>query len=181
MSALLPYISIQLQGEQRLADDLSLLEDDIQRKYCRVALKEGSAPIVAAEKASTAFEDDTGLLRGSIKPYFGRGDRPGRTSVLIGAVTTVGQFLSALRDNEAAKATLKRRLIYKYLGNINAQYLTWYARAVEFGHEPSGWYAKQANAVPVPEHSFARSSFDATVDTAADITIESLADQIESA
>jgi HK97 gp10 family phage protein len=174
MSAISPYFSMIVQGQQELADDLNLLEQNTERKYCRVALRAGAKPIKAAVDASSAYLDRTGLLRSSVRVGAGKGDRPGITSILIRWVTTVGGYIAHLEHDKSRKfaeaAKLRDRLIYKYLGNSEAKYNVYYPRFVEFGHKPN-----------TPPHSFARSSFDATADAAGDIVVESLADQIESA
>jgi HK97 gp10 family phage protein len=182
--SMMPYVSLQVQGTQQLADDFGMLERKDGKVYARKAMKLGAVPIMAAAAASAVYEDRTGLLRMSARAVPGKGDREGRTSILIRWTATVGAFIQHLKEkgfSEKKLADVQRLLIYKYLGNIGARYDVFYARMVEFGHQASGWYANIPGAQFVKAHPFARPAFDATVDTAADIIEESLAAQIESA
>lgn len=184
MPDLMPYYRQEVQGTQELIDSLNAFEDKEVRVMCRKALKEASLPIMEAIGSTSAYQDETGLLRSSDHATAGRGDRPGITSILIRWYAPIGDVIERFQNkgfSDAKVADMKRLLLSKYYGNIGAKYRTFYAVPLEMGHEPSGWYAKQANAEPVPAHSFARTSFDATVDAAAEIAQESLADQISSA
>lgn len=178
MSQIATYFSETLLGGDELIAGLEALDQKIQRKFSRTALRAGQGPMVAAIKAIEEPHSITGLLQSGIRGLAGRGDRPGITSQLISAITDVGGFLQFGTSSSAEKSRLEKNLISKYGGNLGAKYRVYYARAVEMGHEPSGWYAHVAGAVPVPPHPFARPGFDETVDESADIIEQSLSDQI---
>lgn len=192
MSLLSPYYSYEVLGSAELLDGYDSLERKTQRQFSRKALQAGQKPIISAMRDTAGFEDRTGLLRSSIRGAAGKGDRPGITSQLIAPVTTVGQFLENAfsggpglsegmnpgMGSGPGRAKLAALLISKYGGNIGAKYRTYYARFVEFGHQPSGWYAKMKGAKRVPEHPFARPAFDEQVDQSADVIENSLVEQI---
>lgn len=184
MPELLPYYRVDVQGAQELIDSLDAFEKKELRGICRKALKDASAPILAAIGSTNVYQNETGLLRSSDHVAGGRGDRPGITSMLISWYAPIGDVIERFEKkgfSNAKVADMKRLLVSKYLGNTTAKYRTFYAVPLEVGHEPSGWYANQADAQPVEPHPFARTSFDATVDAAAEIAENSLADQISSA
>lgn len=166
-----PTTSLVILGSEELRRALSDIEPNIQRQYARRALRAGGMPLLAAMRSR--IKSRTGLLAGSLKLRAGRGDRKGRTSLLISANVTAAAMAS--HYERIGRRGKMNELRDRYKNRENASYKVWWARAVEFGHKgPFG------SEKATPPHSFARAGFDSTAENAADIIEEKLLSDIES-
>lgn len=75
-------ITAKLIGFKELVRDLKQLPVKIQKQVLRAALRKGAQSVVQTAKATTAFEDDSGDLRKSIKALTSR-DAPGEIRVRV--------------------------------------------------------------------------------------------------
>ena len=151
-------VELTLEGGAALAESLTALGQAVARRISRQALKAGANPMVAAARAR--IHSITGLLAGGLAARVGRGDFPGRTSVVIQALTTRARF---------ARVTGR-----KVKPGKNRGFRVYYGTFVELGH-------KTAGGGRVPAHPFMRSAFDAQVSGTADIIQEELGRGIDAA
>lgn len=155
--------TITVTGEQELAIDLLGIERSLARGIIRGALKAGGEPMLAAIRSR--IRSRTGLLSSSVRVRAGKGDRPGRTSVIISAWATAGSF--AKHREQAGRSGVAAKVRESYQGRMRSRYDLYYGYFVEMGHKGA------------PAHSFARAGFDATVDQSADLIEQALAEGIE--
>jgi len=159
--------SVTVVGGQDLADELAGLERKLARGIIRDALKEGSGPMLAAIRSR--INSRTGMLSSSVRVRAGKGDRPGRTSVIISAWATAGAF--ARHREMAGRSAVAAKVRESYKGRMRSRYDVYYGYFVEMGHRTPG-------GKDVPAHSFARAGFDATVDRAGERIEQTISDGI---
>ena len=159
-------ITLAVDGGDELAAELSALPKRVQRGIAIRALQAGAEPMLAAVKAG--IHSRTGLLAAKTRARPGKGDRPGRFSVLISSVATAGAFAKArLKSGRAAEAAAVLSRHAK-----SDKYRVFYGYFVEGGH---------GGPRPAPPHPFAGPGFDATVEVSADIAEKALVAGIEAA
>jgi hypothetical protein len=122
------------------------------RKVGRQALEAGGEPMLAAIRGR--IHDVTGTLSRGLEIRPGRGDRPGRISMLIQSWGTRARFARTRSSGVAARV--------RALGGARDRYRNWYDLPVEFGH------ANASGGGRTPEHPFARPGFDTTEEATAE-------------
>jgi hypothetical protein len=149
-----PNVTFQVQGGDSIAAWLSGLPDKVARRIGVAALKAGAKPMIAAIRSR--IHSVSGLLARSLKAHAGKGDREGRTSLIISANTTRAAFARAKPSHRVAA------------GRDTDRYVVYYGYPVEFGHRIAGVTGA------VPPHPFIRPGFDSTAEEAGDIIEEAL-------
>lgn len=154
--------TITITGEQELAIDLLGIERSLARGITRNALKAGGGPMLASIRSR--IRSRTGLLSSSVRLRAGKGDRAGRTSVIISAWATAQSF--AKHREQAGRGLEGSAVRDRYKGKPRSRYSVYYGYFVEMGTKGA------------PAHSFARAGFDATVDQSAETIEQSISDGI---
>lgn len=137
---------MDLQGEKALRKVLNQLGPRIARKVTRGALSKAADPIVRAARQNAK--------------------RLGSRRVAKGR-TRKGVYLIEMRSgHQLARAIGKRVKTYTAQGVIYVAVGPRFPQGahghlVEYGHKPSGWYAKQTGATYIPPQPFLRPAFDA--------------------
>ena len=152
-------VTLQLLDGERLADALDGLGKTVARRLGRQALKEGGQPMLAAIRGRV--HSVTGVLASGLKMRPGRGDRPGRISMLIVSETTRQRFAAAHPSRRVSP------------GGARDRYRVYYGPMVEFGHRVAGGSGER-----VPAHPFLRPGFDSTVEAAGGIIEKTVGDEV---
>lgn len=142
-----------LQGERALRKLLKELGPRIERKVTRQAMRKAARPIVTAARANarrllgTRTEDrvtiDRRKTRRTGKVHFRRRRRAGQLERSIGS---------------RQKTYTAQGVVFTAIGPKWPQGAHGYL--VEYGHKPSGWYAKQERAQYVPAKPFMRPAYE---------------------
>ncbi len=159
-------VRISWPGAEEVALRLDAMTRRDAGRAARGALALGAQPMAAAVKSR--IHSVSGLLASTVRVRMGRGDRPGRYSVWIGATASRARFARARakagRPGQALDVLSK--------GGRRDRYSVYYAAMVEYGHRgPKGGR--------VPAHPFARPGFDATVDQAMETAERELMDRTQ--
>lgn len=139
---------------ETVQDLLAGMDKATSRNVLQTSLKDGGAPILQAIRSNAPVAARRGKRRGGtlkagLKLRFGKGDRPGRTSVLIQSITSMTMY---------AKRTQNPTLLHRVsLGEKNRRYRVYYAWMVEKGHATT-------SGGRVDPNPFAARGFDSTVD-----------------
>ena len=127
--------AISVGGTQELIAALKAVTDKTRRRALRRGAKKALDPVL--KKAIENVPVDSGLLLVSLRLQ-----------------------ISVSRNRLTARVSASHRSATKKRGEIRA----YHAHLVEYGHAPSGGYAKREGATDVPAYPFLRPAWDAVGD-----------------
>lgn len=137
-------------------------------------MAESFKPVVAAERASSAFEDVSGALRGSLRERSGPGDRPGVISVYSAPTARGKRDLKGLVQRWSVSPRGQHRMLAARLKSEKFKsFRVFYGDFVEAGHR----LVRGEKVIGfVPAHAFATPAIEAVGSAAADVAAEKMMD-----
>lgn len=139
-------VVVQMENVEELAYLLAELPRKLSKAAAVTSLMGAAQPMVGAMRA--AIHSDTGRLKAGLAVRPGRGDRPGRTSVVISSLST-----------RARVAAFEKRPDLRLKGSARSKMGVHYSIPLEMGH---------GGPRPAPPHPFAGPAFDAHAESAAE-------------
>ncbi len=149
-------ITVEVANGDEIAAALGGMSKALVRKIGKAALAAGARPMLAAIRGR--INRVSGNLAAGLRLIPGKGDRPGRLSLLVQSRTTREAF--ARRLDKAGR--LSQAASVRSKGNARDRYKVYYGLMVEAGHAgPKGGSER------TPAHPFMRPGFDSTVENSA--------------
>lgn len=138
-------IGMKLIGEKAILALLKKLGPRIGRKVTRGAMNKAANPIVRAARQNAKRLGSRRIARG-------------RTRKGVYHIEIREGYQLARAIGKRVKTYTAQGVIYVAIGPKWPQGA--HGHLIEYGHRPSGWYAKQASATFVPPYPFMRPAFD---------------------